>query len=49
MKCGFPKQDKECNVRCEYYHTCTRSEYRKKEEQEDGKEILLAKTSKRLL
>lgn len=28
MKCDFDAE-KECNIRCQYYHTCTRSEYRK--------------------
>ncbi len=28
---------KECDMKCEYYHTCTRSEYRKKESKEDGR------------
>jgi hypothetical protein len=36
MKCGFTNKDKECNIRCEYYHTCTRSEYNKKESREHG-------------
>ena len=50
MKCGFPNENKECNIYCEYYHTCTRGEYRKKEEKEHGrKEVLLAETPKRLL
>lgn len=33
MKCDFNKE-KECNIRCQYYHTCTRSEYKKKEKEE---------------
>ena len=31
--CDFDKE-KECNIMCQYYHTCTRSEYRKKEQVE---------------
>ena len=37
MKCGFTNKDKECNLHCEFYHTCTRSEYYKKEDREDGR------------
>ena len=36
MKCAFPNEDKECNIRCIHYHTCTRSEYKQKEGKEDG-------------
>lgn len=36
MICPFEKEKmKECNIRCKYYHTCTRSEYRKKGERND--------------
>ena len=49
MKCGLSKEDKECDIKCQYYHTCTRSEYRKKEYEDGRKEILLAKTPKRFL
>ena len=39
MKCSFAnKRGKECDLHCQYYHTCTRSEYYKKERQEDGKQ-----------
>lgn len=34
--CGF-KDGKKCNIRCQYYHTCTRSEYRKREQAEAEK------------
>lgn len=38
MKCSFDKREeykkqKDCNIRCQYYHTCTRSEYIEKERQ----------------
>ncbi len=36
MKCGFTNKDKDCDIKCQYYHTCTRSEYRQKEGKEDG-------------
>ncbi len=36
MKCGFANKNKECNIKCEYYHTCTRSEYNKKESADNG-------------
>ena len=36
MMCEFPNENKECNITCQYYHTCTRSEYKKKEVKEDG-------------
>ena len=37
MKCQFPNdKDKECDMNCKYYHTCTRSEYKKKEGQVNG-------------
>lgn len=39
MKCSFlDKRGKECNIYCQYYHTCTRSEYKKKERQEEKKD-----------
>ena len=48
MKCGFPNRyNKECDIRCEYYHTCTRSEYYKKERQEDGRTQNVYKKSDR--
>lgn len=42
MKCGFPKENKECNLKCEHYPVCTRGEYYKKEqkkqkEKKDGR------------
>ena len=36
MKCDFNKE-KECNIRCQYYHTCTRSVFRKQEQEKTGK------------
>ena len=50
MKCGFSnKWDKECNIKCEYYHTCTRSEYNKKESREHGEQQRLGKTSQKTI
>ena len=37
MKCSFDRKGKkECDLKCEYFHTCTRSEYQKKEGNENG-------------
>ena len=48
MKCSFYKREqKECNLHCQYYHTCTRSEYRKKESKEHGGKTNVYKESDR--
>lgn len=37
MICPFNSEERKvCNDMCQYYKTCTRSEYRKKESKEDG-------------
>ena len=36
MNCSFG-EEKECNVRCQYYHTCTRSVFRKQAQAESEK------------
>ena len=43
MKCEFSKEDKNCDIKCQNYHVCTRGEYyntyirnSKKESDEDG-------------
>lgn len=45
MKCSFTNQNKECNIKCQYYNTCTRSEYQKKEGNQHGTEQRMDKTS----
>ena len=52
MICPFNSEKmKECNIRCQYYHTCTRSEYRKKEGQDNGgqSKVLLHEVEGKLL
>ena len=43
VRCQFPQEDKDCDIKCQYYHVCTRGEYYntyvrnpKKESNKDG-------------